>query len=166
MTGALDHAWIVICTQGGREHIARHHLERQGYTTYLPMCVIRRGDRIVPTSLFPRYLFVLLDICRDAWRPILSTIGVQAVLMNGDHPGAIPDNTIEAIRRREEAFVSFAAPEEPCPFPSGASVRIKRGPFTGIDAIFAEPLEKKRCALMLQLLGRETRIELALSDVA
>lgn len=163
----LGHSWIVVCTHSRREQLARHHLERQGYRAYLPLCLTRRGAELIPAPLFPRYLFALLDLTCEAWRPMLSTVGVHSVLLNGDHPGTLSERTVDAIRAREEQMITFHEPVEDHPrYAVGQTVRMLTGAFTGLDAIFAEPIGRNRCALMLQLLGRETRIELAMSDVA
>ena len=58
--------WYVVQTQANAEHKAVAHLGRQGFTTYLPRYLKRRRHArrvdIVPRPLFPRYLFVSIDV--------------------------------------------------------------------------------------------------------
>ena len=67
--------WYVVHTQPQGEARAKANLERQGYEVYLPRCRkwrrhARRAD-IVAAPLFPRYLFLRLDISCERWRPVL-----------------------------------------------------------------------------------------------
>lgn len=157
-------SWIVVCSQPRREYQALTYLSRQSYDTYLPMCEAE-GKIIAP--LFPRYLFVNLDPKRESWGPIRSTFGVQSVLMNGDKPATIGDKLINRIRAEEvEGRIEIKAPKVDCQFKNGQSVRIKSGPMTGLDAVFVEPSGHNRAVLLLSLFGRQSRVEMKLTDVA
>jgi transcriptional antiterminator RfaH len=76
---AASPSWYVVHTHPHAEAKAAAHLERQGYSTYLPRYLkCRRHARrieIVPAPLFPRYLFVTIDRLRQRWRSIQSTVG-------------------------------------------------------------------------------------------
>ena len=54
--------WFVVQAQPNAEHKAVAHLNRQGFTTYLPRYLKRRRHArrmdVVAAPLFPRYLFV------------------------------------------------------------------------------------------------------------
>lgn len=67
-------AWYVVQTQPNGEARAEAHLRRQGFRTYLPRYLRSRRHarktQMVPRPLFPRYLFVGLDLARDRWRTI------------------------------------------------------------------------------------------------
>ena len=72
--------WYVVHTQVLGEDRADLNLRRQGFETYLPRYLrTRRHARRVETvarPLFPRYLFVAMDVARDRWRAVQSTFGV------------------------------------------------------------------------------------------
>ena len=73
------------------------HVERQGFTWYLPSChPSRRPLKSVP--LFPGYLFVKIE---DRWRCLLGTSGVINVICNGGHPAVVREDEIARIRRQE-----------------------------------------------------------------
>ena len=98
--------WYVVQTHGHAETKALAHLARQGFTAYLPRYLKRRrhARRIetVAAPLFPRYLFVTVDIMCQRWRSIHSTIGVARLVCNGDDPVAVADDVIETLRARED----------------------------------------------------------------
>ena len=74
--------WYVAQTQPMAEHKALAHLHRQGFEVYLPRYLKRRSHarRVdhVPAPVFPRYLFVAMDIESCRWRAINSTVGVTS----------------------------------------------------------------------------------------
>ena len=48
--------------------------------------------------IFPRYLFVVLDLDRDRWRSVNGTFGVaRLVMMAGDRPQPAPHGVVEAL---------------------------------------------------------------------
>ncbi len=98
-------SWYLILTKPRREHEAREHLERQGYTTYLPMLMEskKRNGRLrdILSPLFPRYIFIQLTAGLDDWSPIRSTLGVSSLVCFGSSPARIPDILVAGIQIRE-----------------------------------------------------------------
>lgn len=82
--------WYVAATQVGREDSAESNLRRQGFPVWFPRQkktvkhARRRIEKII--SFFPGYMFVFLDLERDRWRSVNSTIGVRALVMQGGFP--------------------------------------------------------------------------------
>ena len=78
---AGNERWFLAHTQPKSERKAELHLGAQGFRTYLPQIqkTIRhaRQLRTVRAPLFPRYLFVILDLERDRWLSVRSTVGVS-----------------------------------------------------------------------------------------
>src|SRR5690348_8016 len=99
--------WYVVQSQPNAEHRIVPHLQRQGFGTYLPRYLKKRRHArrvdMVAAPLFPRYLFVRVDIGRDRWRSILSTFGVSRLLCNGEVPAPISDQFIASLKSREDA---------------------------------------------------------------
>ena len=58
--------WYVVQSQPNAELKAVAHLNRQGFATYLPRYLKRRRHarrvEIIAAPLFPRYLFVSIDL--------------------------------------------------------------------------------------------------------
>src|SRR5205823_8571760 len=96
--------WYVVHTQPHHECLAETNLRRQGFATYLPRylrrCRHARRTETVPRPLFPRYLFVALDLARDRWRAVQSTFGVSHLVVAGDAPAPVPDGVVEEIWAR------------------------------------------------------------------
>ena len=68
----INSRWYVVQTQAHAETKACWHLARQGFETYLPRYLKRRRHarrvEMVQAPLFPRYLFVVIDIATQRWR--------------------------------------------------------------------------------------------------
>jgi len=160
--------WYAVYTRTGMERMALGNLELQGYAAYLPLrAKERRHARTVDTikaPLFPRYLFVALDMATDGWRAINGTYGVSYLVTMGERPSAVPSGIVEAIRNREndEGLVEVA---EPCPYSEGEVVAITRGALADQTAIFKCGDDRQRVTLLLSLLGREMEVRLPTSAV-
>ena len=78
---AGNERWFLAHTLPKSERKAELHLGAQGFRTYLPQIqkTVRhaRQLRTVRAPLFPRYLFVILDLERDRWLSVRSTVGVS-----------------------------------------------------------------------------------------
>ena len=83
-----ERRWYVVHTQPNGEGRADLNLRRQGFATYLPRYARRRRharrQEVVQRPLFPRYLFVTLDLARDRWRAVHSTFGVNRLVLAGE----------------------------------------------------------------------------------
>src|SRR6201987_5144494 len=106
MTSELHLRWFVAQTHSPAEAKATAHLNRQGFEIYFPRYLKRRrhARRIetVAAPLFPRYLFVAIDLNIQRWRSIQSTIGVTHLVCNGDEPATVSNGVIEQLRGRED----------------------------------------------------------------
>jgi transcriptional antiterminator RfaH len=155
--------WHVVQTHPHVEARAATHLERQGYSIYLPRYLKRRRHarriEIVPVPLFPTYLFVMIDMPRQRWRPIRSTIGVSHLVCHGDEPAMLPVAVIDELQSRhnDAGFVQLDLRPK---FTPGDNIRIVEGAFTGCFALYAGMADRERVAVLLDLLGRKVRVAL------
>jgi transcriptional antiterminator RfaH len=119
--------WFVAQTHPHCEAKASIHLARQGFATYLPRYLRRRrhARRVEQTAapLFPRYLFVSINLVCQRWRSIDSTIGVTRLVCNGDVPTPVPQPVIDALRRREDAQ-GYAQQLQRPQFAPGGKIRV------------------------------------------
>src|SRR5262249_51141575 len=163
MTIASGRRWYVVQTRPHAELKAVSHLERQGFRTYLPRYLKRRRHarrtEIVPAVLFPRYLFVAVDLAAQRWRSIHSTIGVTHLVSNGDAPVSVPDKIVEELRQRhdERGFVRL---DQRRRFAPGDPVRVLEGAFTACLGLFESMTDSERVSILLDLLGRKVRVML------
>ena len=153
-------AWYAIQAKARQEHLAVEHLRRQHYDVYLPLIRLPRRRRgtwhQVTEPLFPGYLFVRLNPQRHNTAPIRSTRGVIGLVRFGGALRPVPDGLVEhllAARADPDGAIS-----QQHLFQAGDRVEIVSGPLAGLQAIFLAPTGQQRARLLLNLLGRETRV--------
>lgn len=164
MDEARGHAWYVVHSQPNAELRAAEHLERQGFTSYVPTYLkTRRHARRVDTvraPFFPRYLFVWIDVTQQRWRSINSTVGVSRIVGRGLMPTPVMPGVVEAIRQREgEDGIIRLAPAA-AKFRPGDAVRVVDGAFEACQGLFQALTDNERVSILLDLLGRKVRVVL------
>jgi transcriptional antiterminator RfaH len=161
--------WYVINTHSRSEFKAAWHLGNQGFRAYLPQYMKRRRHArrvdMVKAPLFPRYLFVELDLELDQWRAISSTIGVSHMICGGERPLAVPDGVIDGIRAREDETGIVPVARE-AKFRKGSKLQIMDGAMIDHVGIFECNSDQDRVVLLLDLLGREVRVRVPVESVA
>jgi len=160
--------WYAVYTQPRNEERAQEHLLRQGFEVFLPQYLRRRSHArrvsIVPTPLFPRYLFVSFDVSQQRWRAIRSTRGVIDLVRNGETPVPVPETVIQEMERRRDGdgFVILARHLE---LKRGSKIRIDSGPFATHEAIFEAVRDADRVVALLSLMGREVVVQVPIRSV-
>jgi len=160
--------WYAAYTQPHAETKALDHLERQGYSIYLPRYRrwVRHARRraLVSRPLFPRYLFVGLDRLTQRWRPIRSTVGVLGIVSSGEEPVPVAPEIIDALQRREgEGAFDVLSPAQL--LRAGDTVRVTQGPFEDLVGRLLGIADHERVYILLDLLGRAVRAEVAATAV-
>ncbi len=160
--------WYVAYTQPQSEFRAADHLRRQGFEAYLPLCRrIRRHARREETvlrPLFPRYVFVALDLDADRWRSVNGTVGVGRLVCHGERPAALPDGVVEGLRISEidEGVVPLS---RLVLFDPGARLRVLDGAFAGQTGTYHAMTEAERVVLLFNLIGAEVRVTVPIHAV-
>lgn len=161
--------WYVAQTQVNGEAKAVQNLLRQGYEVYLPRYLkprrhARKSD-VVAKPLFPRYLFVAVDVTTQRWRSIQSTFGVSHLVTRGDAPAAVPEGVVFALKAREDArgFVKIDVRPQ---FAPGDKVRVRAGVFMDNAGLFDGMEDHDRVAILLDMLGGKVRVHLDADLVA
>lgn len=153
--------WYAAHTQPKGEMLAETNLRRQGFVTYLPRYLRRRRHARrtdwTPMPLFPRYLFVRMDVEQVRWRAIHSTFGVQHLICHGEKPAALPPAIVEDIQARED-ISGMVAVKAPPPFAKGEVVRLTEGALADQVGLFDGVSDDERVTILLTLLGREIKV--------
>ena len=115
--------------------------------------------------MFPRYLFVAVDIAAQRWRSIRSTTGVAPLVCNGEAPAPVPEAALNAIKQHEDEC-GFVRLERRPLFAVGDSVRVLDGVFATHLGLFDGMTDNERVTVLLELLGRKVRVVLNADCVA
>ena len=151
--------WAAARLEPRREQLALHCLALNGYATYFPRIRERRtvrGRKIdVTPPLFPGYAFVTVEA---QWYTARWSVGVIGLVMDGLRPARIPDGVVAEIRSRERnGFIVLPKPPKPrATIEHGGSVRIARGPLSGMRGFNQGMRGSDRVEVLLELLGRVT----------
>ncbi|PCI40934.1 MAG: transcriptional activator RfaH [Rhodospirillaceae bacterium] len=160
-------AWFVVRTKTGAEDRAAWHLKNQGFEVYLPRYskVIRhaRKTQTVLRPVFPGYLFVSISLKQQQWRAINSTVGVIGLVQFGNAPCAVADSIVDMIRTQEQNGVVNLALNG---LKKGDVVRIQAGAFAEHMALLEEVSGDRRAILLLDLMGREVRVQASVENLA
>jgi transcription elongation factor/antiterminator RfaH len=154
--------WYLVHTLPKKELQARMHLRVQGFRTFVPQYLrtVRhaRKLRTERAPLFPSYLFVILDLGRDRWLSVRSTIGVSYLVGSREnHPIAVPHGVVEALIQQTDAFnlMTFSDKLE-----KGQKVRVASGPFADLVGTLDSLNDSGRVRLLLNMMGSEILITL------
>ena len=159
--------WYAIRTKTNRERDVERRLTDLSLEVFLPWMRARRrvGSRFhwVLVPLFPGYIFCRLDMMVSG-KAARYAPGVKDFLAFGTRIAEVDEEIIRALRERCPGGI---AQIEPLCLKSGDVVRINEGPFAGLEAIFQQPLkDRERVAVLLEILGRQTRLVLPRETIA
>ena len=160
--------WFVVHTHPNSEIKALLNLRRQGYFAYLPLYLkARRHSRrvdMVKRPLFPRYLFIEMDIDQTSWHEINSTFGVNHLVTSGRMPVAVPVGIIEDIKGSETkgGYVIVGGKEI---FSEGQCLEIVEGPMAAYSGAFLRMSDSGRVEILLNLINRSVRVKLSRESV-
>jgi transcriptional antiterminator RfaH len=153
--------YYVVQTQPQKEPTAAFELQNQGFRTFFP--VIRRAPTIRHgklterklAPLFPKYLFVQLDLVLDPWRSINGTRGVVRIMCMDEHqPSPVPEFAMTRLLAAGELLDESTAA---LPFNLGDTVEFVDGSMKGRQGL-VHACAEDRVTLLLDILGRETKV--------
>jgi transcriptional antiterminator RfaH len=159
--------WYVVRTKARSETRAEAHLLRQGFEAYLPRYGRQRRHarrrEVVRSPLFPRYLFLQMDLSKGRWHRVNSTVGVHGLVCHGELPAPVPEGVVEGLRAREtgDGLVPLCGLML---LERGKRLRIVDGPLNDRVGVYEKMTGDERVVLLLRLLGREVRVVVPLSS--
>ena len=156
--------WFAVYTKPRQEHIALLNLEHQAFECYLPMAEEPRQRRLARNTMrhnamFPRYLFLNADTEQQSLASVRSTRGVVGLVRAGFELIKIPAAIIEGLKARTDSATGLI-PLESTALKKGDKVRVFDGPFAALEGVFKEHRGRARSLLLLEILGRETAVEI------
>jgi transcriptional antiterminator RfaH len=169
MSETIEAPWYVVQTQVNAEPKAARNLVRQGFEIYLPRYLKRRSHarkiEKIAAPLFPRYLFVRVDMATQRWRSIQSTFGVSRLVCNGPDPAPVSQQIVNSLKAREDES-GYVRLDQRTKFALGEKVRILAGAFAENLGLFDGQADRDRIAILLDLLGRKVRVSIEADLVA
>ena len=161
--------WYVVYTHPLKEGLAKTELLQQEFDVFLPLyqTTVRHARKIttVEKPLFPRYMFVRIDIDNHQWRSVNGTRGVVSLMTQNNKPVSVRDTIIDILQAEQgdSGVLTLKALNH---FAPGSKVRFIDGAFEGYDAIVQKMFDDKtRVQLLLSFLGRETSVSAPLMDI-
>jgi len=172
--------WYVVNTLSGHEQKARTGLqarivslglEDRIYEVLIPtqqVTEFKKGRKeTVERKLYPGYLLVRCDLDDDTWLAIRNTPGISGFAgqnQRTQQPTPLSRKEAENIIGKAEAAPARVAPKEA--YSAGETVRVVNGPFSDFLGTVTETLaEQNRIKISLNILGRETLVELDFEQV-
>lgn len=183
--------WYIVQCIRGSDQQALDAFERFKIETYYPkiiqlkpmprkrMSASQRMSGVVvmapqETALFPRYVFTRFDIRMHGWHEAFEFAGVGGLMSRDRMPLWMPEEKINAIKRRENNGVIPGKEKLRVLFDVGDSVIVTDGPFASFPAIVEEGLDvaieklepSMRIKVAVNIFGRATPVDLEYWQVA
>ena len=158
--------WFLALCKPNSHLIAEKNLTRQGFEVFLPMQEETRRARgrflTRMQPLFPGYVFVAVDLSKGIYRKIHSTYGISRLVSFGEVPATVPSELIRELRACCDQDGKMLPQED---LDVGDQVKLIKGPFADFVATVDKISSEQRIWVLLDLLGRQTRVAVASTQV-
>lgn len=174
--------WYIVNTFSGFENSVKRAIEERSAATELAHCfeeilvpseqvTEKRGKRTVKMTkkFFPGYIFVKMDLTKEAWHLVSNTPRVTGFL-GGKTPRPVHQREIDRMlgKAEPEANKVEVKTEEVIEvnYRVGEQVRVKTGAFANFTGDIEEiNQDKRKIWLSVSIFGRPTRVEVEFSEV-
>lgn len=167
MTGYLSqNGWYLAQFKPNCHQMAKRNLGQQGFRTFLPLQEETRRWRGRFTTekrpFFPGYIFVAFDIQESSWRALRSTQGITRLVSFGAEPTQVPTQVVSQLMLRCDRDDNLLPPRI---LKKGDAVTLTKGPFAGFTATIEGMAPERRIWLLLEIMGKNTRVLTNSSDL-
>ncbi|HHW31163.1 MAG TPA: transcription termination/antitermination protein NusG [Clostridiaceae bacterium] len=163
--------WYVVHTYSGYENKVKANLEKiienrnmQDYVLdiVVPMeeqIEIKEGKKKATLrKVFPGYVLIKMIMTDESWYVVRNTRGVTGFVGPGSKPVPLTDEEVKAMGVEEFAPI--------VDYEVGDSVRVISGPLENFIGVVEEiSFEKKKVRVLVSMFGRETPVEMELSQI-
>ena len=160
--------WYLVYTKAREEQRAKKNIENQGFEIFLPMVSyekVNQSKSILLETIFPRYLFIKIDVERDNWNHIKSTRGVSHLVVFGQRLAAVPHQVVAFLKTKVDDNDIVRQKITRQDFQKGDKIVIKKGLLEGKDATFLAKKSQERVKILLGLVNQLITAEIPASDV-
>lgn len=163
--------WYVVHTYSGYENKVKANLEKivenRGMQDYILDIAVPMEEQIeikdgkkkaTLRKVFPGYVLVKMIMTDESWYVVRNTRGVTGFVGPGSKPVPLTDEEVKAMGVEEfDTIVDYE---------TGDNVRVIEGPLENFIGIVEEiNLEKKKVRVAVSMFGRETPVELDLTQI-
>ena len=151
--------WYAAYTRPNHERRVALELVERGVENFLPQYESLRKwkDRqvLLAMPLFPGYVFVHLALQHKL--KVLQISGVASLVGFAGKPAAIPGEELERVR----GLLKRGIRATPHPYlKAGRRVRVRSGPFAGLEGIIVRRNNRRRLVISLALIERAIAVEI------
>ncbi len=180
--------WYVVHTYSGMENRVKQNIDSRVKTLNMEDYIfesvvpteevseIRNGVRkTITRTSHPGYVLVRMELTDDSWGAVRHTPSVTGFLGYGNKPVSLSLDDVVAMLSRAAIAKANAAAGAPASrrkkvevvdFQVGDSVMVVDGPFAGVHASIQEiNPHTRRLKALVEILGRETPVDLTFSQV-
>jgi transcriptional antiterminator RfaH len=154
--------WLVAYTKPRLELVALQNLERQNFEAYLPRYKKFKNTEAGPVPIFepmfPRYILFRPSKAEQSIETVRSTKGISHVVRFGHEPGAVGEDMVAALKEFETSQ-NQATLQELSNFKAGQKVKLKHVALGALEGL-VQSVSSKRVAVLLEILGRPTLVQL------
>lgn len=158
--------WYAVYAAPRRETTAQQEFCNQGFRSFLPRYhkTTRHARKVTRTlaPLFPRYLFVALDLQRDRWQSVNGTFGVIGLVSSGDRPTPVQANVVEALIAASSPNGTLRDGPDLEP---GQCVRLAAGPFASQLGVLTTIDDAGRVRVLMDMMGGRVLVCIPRRDV-
>jgi transcriptional antiterminator RfaH len=160
---AVKDRWFLAYTKPKLESVAQFNLAQQGFEVYLPLFKKFKKTEQGPVALFepmfPRYILFRPTRAEQSISVVRNSKGVSNIVRFGFEPALLPNEVVHHIRQmekdREQATI-----ETLNPLKIGQPVRLRHTALGTIEGL-VHHVSSKRVAVLLEILGRPTVVQVA-----
>ena len=158
--------WYLAQLKPNALGVARRHLRRQGFETFMPLLEeTRRGARFERrrAPLFPGYLFVGASGLSADVGAVRSTRGVTRLVKSAGRLSPLPASLVDTLHARCDKDGVYRLNED---LDVGDGVRITGGPFAQYFGRVHTLPSEERVWVLLDVLGRVALTEVPAKDIS
>jgi len=158
--------WWIIKTKPLQELTAIEELKKQGFVSYCPLIQkeTRRNNqfKIRSSPLFSSYIFIEAnEYSHINIHLIRSTRGVSYLIKNGESPAKIPSDIVEIIKKQQSQSIEKINKI----FTQGNSVKITKGIYKDLEAIYDMDDGLDRAIILLTIIQKKTKLKIKKQDL-
>jgi len=154
--------WLVVYTKPRLELVALQNLERQSFEVYLPRYKKFKNTDSGPVPvfepMFPRYILFRPSKAEQSIETVRSTKGISHVVRFGFEPGVVSASMVATLKEFETSQ-NQATLQEMRNFKVGQKVKLKHVALGALEGL-VQSVSSKRVAVLLEILGRPTVVQL------